>query len=97
MAGTGVDASQRSSRWSAAYHDLVHAPLGLLAATRPRIWGLRAARWEPGGDFEHPRCARAEMRTVVLLRRVVASGLCEERGGRDCADARTRALAQTIL
>ena len=65
MAGTCINASQRSSCWSAAARGLLRAPLGLLAATRPRIWGLRAARVEPGGDFGHHRCERAGLRAVV--------------------------------
>ena len=65
VAGTGIDARPRSSRSSTICRDLVHAALGLLAATGPRIRGLRGARVEPGGDFGHPRCARAGMRAVV--------------------------------
>ena len=73
MAGTRIDTGPWKSRWSAAPRDLMHAALGLLAATRPRIWGLRAARWEPGGDFGHPRCARAGMRAVVCAARLRAA------------------------
>ena len=73
MAGTRIDVSPRNSRWSAAPRDLMHAALGLLAATRPQIWGLRAARREPGGDFGHPRCARAGVRAMVCAARLRAA------------------------
>ena len=94
MAGTGVHARPRSSRSSKISRELVHAPLGLLAATRRRIRGLRAARVEPDGDFGQPRCARAGLRAVVCIACLRAT--CARSAGVAIALMRQIAPKQTV-